>query len=313
MPIIRSMTEADLPEARRICRVAFGTFLGAPDLETFWADRDLVANRHGAEHIASFAADEDGTLVGSNFATLWGSVAFFGPLTVRVDRWDSGIGQQLVAAACEQFEKWGAPHTGLFTFPQSTKHVGLYGKFGFHPRFLTAVMIGSAAGRPSVAGAMRYSSLPADGRAEAEAGCREVASAQYDGLDLTGELRNVAARNLGDTLLLRDQGSRLAGFALCHWGPASEAGEGCLFVKFGAVRPGPGAEARFDRLLDGVAALAREAGMPNVLAGVNTAREEAWRQMQRRGFRSELQGVTMHKPNEPGYSRPGLYVLDDWR
>ena len=232
---------------------------------------------------------------------------------MRVDRWDSGIGQELVAAACEQFEKWGAPHTGLFTFPQSTKHVGLYGKFGFHPRFLTAVMIGSAAGRPSVAGAMRYSSLPADDRAEAEAGCREVASAQYDGLDLTGELRNVAARNLGDTLLLRDQGSRLAGFALCHWGPASEAGEGCLFVKFGAVRPGAGAEARFDRLLDGVAALARDAGMPNVLAGVNTAREEAWRQMQRRGFRSELQGVTMHKPNEPGYSRPGLYVLDDWR
>jgi hypothetical protein len=23
--------------------------------------------------------------------------------------------------------------------------------------------------------------------------------------------------------------------------------------------------------------------------------------------------VTMHRPNEPGYSRPGLYVLDDWR
>ena len=34
---------------------------------------------------------------------------------------------------------------------------------------------------------------------------------------------------------------------------------------------------------------------------------------QRRGFKTQLQGVTMHRPNEPGYSRAGLFVLDDWR
>jgi hypothetical protein len=32
-----------------------------------------------------------------------------------------------------------------------------------------------------------------------------------------------------------------------------------------------------------------------------------------RGFRAEAQVVTMHRPNEASYSRPGLYVLDDWR
>jgi hypothetical protein len=32
-----------------------------------------------------------------------------------------------------------------------------------------------------------------------------------------------------------------------------------------------------------------------------------------RGFRTEIQGVTMHRPSNWGYSRPGLYVLDDWR
>jgi GNAT superfamily N-acetyltransferase len=315
MTVVRPLAEPDLPQAQRICRLAFGTFLGAPDLDNFWTDRDLVYGRHGAEHIASFAAEQDGALAGSNFATRWGSVAFFGPLTIRPDLWDSGIGQRLVAAACDQFAQWGVPHTGLFTFPQSTKHVGLYGKFGFHPRFLTAIMIAPAAALSAATGTQttRYSVLPADGRTEAEALCREVAGQQYDGLDLTGEIRTVAARGLGDTLLLHDQGSRLAGFAVCHWGPASEAGEGCLFVKFGAVRPGPGAEQRFNALLDGCAALAREAGMPNVLAGVNTAREEAYRQMLGRGFRSVIQGVTMHKPNEPGYSRPGLFVLDDWR
>jgi hypothetical protein len=38
--------------------------------------------------------------VGSNFATCWGSVGFFGPLTTRPDLWESGIGQRLVAATC---------------------------------------------------------------------------------------------------------------------------------------------------------------------------------------------------------------------
>jgi hypothetical protein len=49
------------------------------------------------------------------------------------------------------------------------------------------------------------------------------------------------------------------------------------------------------------------------MAGVNAARESAYRQMQKLGFRTLLQGVTMHRPNEHGYSRPELYVLDDWR
>lgn len=91
------------------------------------------------------------------------------------------------------------------------------------------------------------------------------------------------------------------------------SGEGCLYIKFGAVRPGPGAADRFAALLDAAGTLARSVAMPNVLAGVNLAREEAYRQMLARGFRSRMQVVTMHRPNEPGYSRPGLFVLDDWR
>jgi hypothetical protein len=50
------------------------------------------------------------------------------------------------------------------------------------------------------------------------------------------------------------------------------------------------------------------------LAGVNLAREEAARALRAAGFHpTPIQGVAMHRPNEPGYSRPGLYVLDDWR
>jgi GNAT superfamily N-acetyltransferase len=314
MTIIRALTQADLAEAQRIVRVAFGTFLGAPDPEEFWSDLDYVYDRFGAEHIAAFAAENDESeLVGSNFATRWGSVGFFGPLTTRPDLWNSGIGHRLLGAACEQLDAWGVRHAGLFTFAQSAKHVGLYGKFGFHPRFLTAIMAAPAGAPPMASAASRYSALPAGQRREAENASRELTEEIYPGLDLRGEIRTVAARALGDTGLLWDQDSRLAGFAVCHWGPASEAGEGCCFVKFGAVRPGTGAEDRFSALLDACAGLAREAGMPNVLAGVNLAREEAYRQMLAGGFRTMIQGVTMHRPNEPGYSASGLYVLDDWR
>jgi len=103
-PLIRPMTDADLAAARRVCHTAFGTFLGAPDVDNFWADRDLVYSRHGAEHVASFAAEIDGAVVGSNFATRWGNVGFFGPLSVRPDLQGQGIAQRLVQAVSDRFD-----------------------------------------------------------------------------------------------------------------------------------------------------------------------------------------------------------------
>ena len=311
MPIVRPLAEADLPQTWRIVRTAFGTFFGAADPENYWADRDLHYNRFRSEHVEGVVAEENGAVVGSNFATRWGSVGFFGPLSTAVDRWNGGLAQPLVAAACAAFDRWGVTHAGLFTFAQSTKHVHLYGKFGFHPRFLTALMTA-----PARAGTLpeyaRYSSLT-DGRAAAEAAARALCDALYEGLDLSGEIRAAAALGLGDTLLLWDGPSRLGAFAVCHWGPASEAGEGCLYIKFGAARPGAGVEARFGALLDGAAALAQAVGMPAVLAGVNLSREPAYRQMKASGFTPAFQGVAMHRGNEPGYCRPEVYAIDDWR
>lgn len=308
---IRPLTESDLPEAWRICRTAFGTFLGAPDPENFWADRDLVFNRFGAEHIASFAAEQDGALVGSNFVTRWGSVGFFGPITTAPSRQGSGAGKALVQAVSDQLDIWGVSHAGLCTFPQSPLHIALYGKFGFRARFLTPIMQAPARPGADAGGWSCYGALAQTERAAVAAQCRDLADTLYPGLDLTGEIRTVAARGLGDTLLLWDGASRLAGFAVCHWGKGSEAGGDCCFVKFGATRPGDAAG--FARLLDACAALAAQLGLANVLAGVNVAREEAYLHMVARGFRAVIQVVTMHRPNAPGYSRPGLFVLDDWR
>jgi hypothetical protein len=52
--------------------------------------------------------------------------------------------------------------------------------------------------------------------------------------------------------------------------------------------------------------------MERLEAGVNMGRHAAYRSLIGRGFRTDIQGVTMHRPNDSGYSRPDLYVIDDW-
>lgn len=310
-PAAIKLREEDLPEAERIFRLAFGMFLGVPEPETFWADRDYVYGRQRAGHVAAFGATLGGKLVGSNFATNWGSVGFFGPLTVRPDLQEHGIGQSLLAKTMEQFDTWGTRHVGLFTFAHSAKHVALYQKFGFYPRFLTAIMSAPAVGTKTVDWS-RFSAFTEMQREDALRACRDVAGTLYPGLDLSGEIGATHAQGLGDTVLVEGAGG-VAAFAVCHYGPRSEAGADSCFIKFGAVRDGPAAEQNYLRLLDACGALAVAVGTPNLLAGANMARHEAYRHLVARGFRTVIQGVTMHRQNDPGYCRPSVYIIDDWR
>jgi N-acetylglutamate synthase-like GNAT family acetyltransferase len=309
---VRPLQEGDLPVADRIFRVAFGTFLGVPEPESFFGDADYVKTRWKAHPKTFFAAEIDGELVGSNFATNWGSVGFFGPLTIRPDLWDKGVGKRLMEPIMNLFDEWETKHAGLFTFAHSAKHIGLYHKFGFCPRFLTAIMSKAVKSAKSEAQWTNFSTISTDEQTEALRNCRELTDAIYEGLNVENEIRAVANQNLGDTILLSDN-SKLAGFAVCHTGAGTEAGSGTCYVKFAAVRPGNNAELNFNRLLDACEEMAAAENLTRLAAGVNTARIEAYRQMLARGFRTDLQGVVMDKPNEEGYNRPDVYLIDDWR
>ena len=221
-PVVSPLAEKDLPEAERILRLAFGTFLGAPEPETFWSDRDYVYGRWHSPHVASFGAMLDGKLVGSTFATKWGSVGFLGPITVHPDRHEGGIGRALLAETMRQFDDWGARHVGLFTFAHSAKHVALYQKYDFYARFLTAIMSAPVGSRQKSAALMRFSGLSTAQQREALHSCRNVADALYAGLDLTEEIRATNAQGVGDTILI-EGGGGIVGFAVCHYGPRSEA------------------------------------------------------------------------------------------
>jgi GNAT superfamily N-acetyltransferase len=305
----RPLTEADLSSADRIFRLAFGTFLGLPNPESFAGDANYIATRWRADPSMAIGVDRDGELVGSNFVTLWGSVGFFGPLTVRPDLWDQGIAKQLLEPTVALLDGHGVQLAGLFTFAQSAKHVGLYQQFGFWPQHLTGVFARPVAKSGLPGWSKLTEASDPDGVVTA---CAEVTSAIYDGLDMQREILAVAEQGLGEVVLL-DDGDRLDAFAVCHIGLGSEAGSGTCYVKAGAVRPGPVARDTFGRLLDACEDLAVQRGASVLVAGVNTGRHEAYVHMLQRGFRTEMQGVVMTRPNSPGYNRPGVYVIDDWR
>ncbi|HYP26390.1 MAG TPA: GNAT family N-acetyltransferase [Blastocatellia bacterium] len=309
---VRPLRERDLSTADHIMRLAFGTFLGLPDPASFMGDASYVRTRWKADPDAAFAAEIDNELVGSNFASNWGSVGFFGPLTIRPDLWDRGVGKRLMEPVMGCFDRWQTRHAGLFTFAHSQKHIGLYQKFGFHPRFLTAIMSKPVGQTGRASAWTKFSDAPAGERAAIMEACRELTDAIYEGLDVGQEIRAVADQQLGDTLLLWNEG-KLTGLAVCHMGPGTEAGGGVCYVKFGAARPGADAEQDFDRLLDACEEMASSQSLSRLAAGVNTARQEAYRQMMARGFRNDLLGVAMARPNEEGYNRPGVYLIDDWR
>ena len=321
MPANRSikigpLKQSELEEADRIVRLAFGTFLGFPNPLDFMGDRNFITPRWHSSNVKAIAARDEGRLIGSNVVTRWGSFGFFGPLTVLPDYWDRGVAQRLLQATMKIFDGWGVRHTGLFTFAQSAKHVALYQKFGYWPRYLTAVMTRTPGPDPApqakrADSPARLSAFTRSQREQAIQACGKLTGKIDKGLDLAGEIQAVLAQRTGDVVLTYKRGL-LDAFAICLNGPGSEGGEKTCYVKFGAARGGAGAGDRFDKLLDACEAFAASRGA-TVEAGVNLAREDAYRRMRARGYRVLTHGVAMQRPHADGFNRADAYVIDDWR
>ena len=350
--LIRPMREADLAEADRVYRLAFGTQFGLPDPSRFRGDSQVIRLRWTADPRPCFVAETDGRIVGSIIGMDWGSVFVLGPLTVDPAHAGGGIGRRLIEpvmdfVAAQQFKL-----AGLFTFPHSPKHIHLYESYGFVPQRLTPVLskateegesshhgwadpahpphpslspfqgervakswrtLSLAKGEPYSElgeGVALFSNLASPERAAALAACRAVSHSVFPGLDLTREIEAITAQRIGEAVLLR-AGDSIAGFALCHIGAGSEAGSGILFVKFACVRSG--GDAGFVRLVEACEALAGARGLARIVAGVNRGRDDAYRLLRELGFRADLIGVAMHRPDGPGYNRPEVYAIDDWR
>ena len=311
---IGPLKNTELPEADRIFRLAFSTFLGLPDPTTFMGGRDLVASRFRARHVKALAARDNGRLIGINLLTVWGKFAFFGPLTVLPEYWDKGVAQKLLQATVESFDKARLPRTALFTFPHSAKHVGLYNKFGYWPQQLTALfrythepVSSPLAARPSTL----LSTLPRSAREHIITACRKLTNRIDKGLDLTEEIHSLLKQRIGEVILTHTRNT-LDGFAIACTGPNSEGGKEICYLKFAASRSGVAADDHFDHLLDAIEGFARSRNI-SLEFGLSFACQAAYRRIRARGLRPFTHGVAMQRPNQQGFLRPDAYVISDWR
>ncbi len=101
---------------------------------------------------------------------------------------------------------WQVRHAGLYTFAHSPKHMALYQKFGFWPRDLVANVVKPVGDvRPQMPpDTSRFNDVEISGRAALLAVCREVTNANFEGLDVSREIRAVAEQKLGNTILVWD-------------------------------------------------------------------------------------------------------------
>ncbi len=299
---IRPLEPDDLREAERVMRLAFGTFVGLPEPESFGGDSSFVASRWRSQPEQAFGAFMEGELVGSNLATRWGRFAFFGPLSVHPKYWGRGFARPLMEPVIALLDSWELAGSGLFTFPHSVKHISFYQSFDFRPGMLNVIFQKPLDPRGTIDG--NRGPIDCD-----TACCRSIAEEVSPGLDLSHELDAAARLELGYGVLTDSRN----GFAVCHEGANSEAGSDTCYVKFGAVRRGATASADFADLLDSCEALARRRGSKLLVAGMNVGRRRAYEMLLRRGYQPVISGVAMHRPGPPLWAGDEDFVIDDWR
>ena len=305
------LTPADIDQADRVFRIAFGTRNGLANPIQFDGDAARIRTRCLSRHVIALGCWDNGSLIAVSLGTAWGTFGWIGPLAVHPDYWNGGIGQQLLEPTIKKLQRHGSRHLALFTLGESPKHVALYHKFGFWPGFL--ILIGhKSIENPSSQIYRTFTHATENEKRAYLAACKEITFSIHQGLDLTDEIEELQHQALGEVVFVQDQG-KMAGFAICHIGPGTEAPSGTAQIKFAAIRPGLRAQENFENLLSACEDLVFQRGLNNLNAGINTARRAVYAAMMKRGFKVVQQGVAMHRPDEMAYDKADSYVIDDWR
>lgn len=151
--------------------------------------------------------DQHGQLVAFNIVHLSGNEGWMGPIAVRPDRQNAGLGGAAVRAGLAWLRQHGAVTIGLETMPRTIENIGFYSRMGFLPGQLTITLVHDADRRRSDLG-------PAGGPA-AVPECRALAAQLIPGVDFTREMELTHELRLGGLTTIRRAG-RLVAFALWH-------------------------------------------------------------------------------------------------
>ena len=160
--------------------------------------------------------DTEGQLAGFNMVHRSGTEGWMGPIAVRPDRQNEGLGSTMVQSGVDWLKSQGARTIGLETMPRTVDNIGFYSRLGFMPGHLTITLVRDVGRRNAEPGELLSAAGPHVGDRLAE--CRTLANHLAPGLDFTRELALTHELRIGDTSLIRRDG-RLVAFALWHSTP----------------------------------------------------------------------------------------------
>lgn len=159
--------------------------------------------------------DASGRLIAFNMVHQSGVEGWMGPLAVRPDRQNEGLGQEIVMAGVEWLRERGVRTIGLETMPRTVENIGFYSRLGFEPGPLTVTLIRDVARR-----AVRKEGAPPAPPTVAE--CRDLAVRVTGGVDFSREIELTRELRIGNVTGIRRE-ARLAAFGLWHSASLAES------------------------------------------------------------------------------------------
>jgi GNAT superfamily N-acetyltransferase len=253
--------------------------------------------------------DEQDELVAFNIAHRSGTEGWMGPLAVRPDRQEMGVGRVIVSTAVEWLQRHGATTVGLETMPRTVDNIGFYSRLGLEPRHLTVTMTGDASRRRVAGEYLRLGKLDDAERTALIEQCRTRVDQSAPGYDFTREIELTHELTLGDTVVL--MGDRdIEAFAVWHSAAlaAGRSAEELRVLKLFAE-----SSDAFARLLVTLEACAAVARRRRVAIRCQTAHADAYRLLIDRGYRVRWTDLRMTVQEYPEARVPrGEVLFSNW-
>jgi GNAT superfamily N-acetyltransferase len=256
--------------------------------------------------------DSEGRIIGFNMAHRSGTEGWMGPLAVRSDWQERGIGSEMLKSGIAWLRAQGVRTLGLETMPRTIENIGFYSRLGFEPGMMTITLTRDlpAAARGALVEPEPLSAGAAERVLQLEE-CRKLADALSPGIDFTREFALTHELRLGDAVLVRSgAASALTGFALYHSAPlaAGRASEEVRVLKLVATDP-----RAFMAVVAAVEAAAQRLRLPRVALRCQTAFPAAYSALIARGYRvhwTDLR-MTLRDCGEPAVEK-GAVVWSNW-
>jgi GNAT superfamily N-acetyltransferase len=253
--------------------------------------------------------DRDDQLLAFNIAHRSGAEGWMGPLAVRPDRQEQGIGRTIVQTAIDWLVAQGATTVGLETMPRTVDNIGFYSRLGFAPQHLTVTVTGDTAHRKLEDKAIRVGELPPAERTAMIGRCRERLQQSVPGYDYSREMELTAEIGLGDTVVVTGPHG-IAGFAVFHSAalPAGRPAEELRVLKlFSDSTPS------FLRVITALEACAHSGRLQRVAIRCQTGYGAAYASLVERGYRVRWTDLRMTlRGRSEGAVPRGEILFSNW-